>query len=350
MQSNGTRVILVAAVLVLMAQMISPSQNKPLDVKTFLRKYIELSDKEIQKIRNGEALAKLIDTGEKPEVMIFGGIYIDAPIESYLKIYRNVKVLEKEEAYFAVEVFSDPPKLSDLDRLELPEEDIDSLKDCKVGDCEVQAVMTDIKTLQKTVNWKSETRYDQVNALVRKELYKGLLEYQKGGLKALGSYRDKNYELNMYETLKALLNRSDLFPVHIPKLYNYLLNYPQAKLKGSEDFFYWEKVKFGLKPTIRVNHVTIYEAEDRPARPVLIANKQLYSSHYFQVAVDMYFCVKDAGRDGFYLLTLKESRQHGLTGIKGSLLRKVSTSKARESMEKALQFMKGKLEDTPRRK
>jgi len=349
MQRNINRMVLVAAALILMAPVIARAQSKPLDVETFLRKYIELSDKDIQKINNGEALAKVIDTGEKPEVVIFGGVYVDAPVESYLRVYRNVKELEKEEAFLAVEVFSDPPKLSDLDRLELPKDDIDSLKDCKVNDCEVQVVATDIQTLQKTIDWESDSRYDQVNALARGELYEALLIYQKGGLRALGSYRDKEYELNMYDTLEALLDRSDLFPVHISKLYNYLLNYPDAELEGSEDFFYWEKVKFGLKPTIRVNHVTVYEDKGHPARPVLIANKQLYSSHYFQVAVDMSSCVKHASKAGFYLFTLKGSRQHGLTGFTGSVARKISTSRARGSTEKALQVMKAKLEDTPSR-
>jgi hypothetical protein len=329
----------------LMATGIAMSQTEPLDVETFLRQYIKLTDDEIRQVSEGEALAKVIDTGEKPEVVIFGGVYIEAPIEDYIKVSRNVKGLEKTENYLAVEVFSDPPKLSDLDRLELPKEDIDSLKDCEVGDCEIQMVATTIETLQKTVNWKSDDRYDEVNALARKELYEGLLEYKKGGLKALGSYRDHEHERNMYDTLEALLNRGDLMPVGASKLFAYLLSYPDASLEGSEDFFYWENVKFGLKPTLRMNHVTIYQAEDHPSHPYVIANKQLYSSHYFQVAVDLSFCVRDVKRDGFYLITIKGSRQHGLTGFTGSIARRIAVGRARDGMEKGLQFLKANLEE-----
>ena len=32
---------------------------------------------------------------------------------------------------------------------------------------------------------------------------------------------------------------------------------PKAELPGSEEFL-WSKVKFGLKPTVRVSHVVIY--------------------------------------------------------------------------------------------
>ena len=71
-----------------------------------------------------------------------------------------------------------------------------------------------------------------------------------------------------------------------------------------------------------------------------IAVKQLYASHYFLVALDLWFCVDDPDRGGFYLLTVKGSRQHGLTGFTGSILRKVVVGRTRASMEKALDHMK----------
>jgi hypothetical protein len=47
---------------------------------------------------------------------------------------------------------------------------------------------------------------------------------------------------------------------------------------------------------------------------------------------------------GFFLVTIKASRQHGLTGLKGSLLRGVITGRTRDSTEKGLAGMKRKLE------
>jgi len=43
-------------------------------------------------------------------------------------------------------------------------------------------------------------------------------------------------------------------------------------------------------------------------------------------------------------VTIKASRQHGLTGLKGSLLRGVITGRTRDSTEKGLAGMKRKLE------
>ena len=99
---------------------------------------------------------------------------------------------------------------------------------------------------------------------------------------------------------------------------------------------YWEKVNFGMKPTIRINHAVIYNVKAQGRDISVVAIKQLYASHYFHTALDLTVCVADpSAPGGFYLLTLKGSEQDGLTGVKGSILRKVvvkrsaSRSKAR---------------------
>ena len=77
-----------------------------------------------------------------------------------------------------------------------------------------------------------------------------------------------------------------------------------------------------------------------------VAVKQLYASHYFHTALDVSVCVPDARsqRPGFYLITLKGSEQDGLTGMKGSMLRKVVVDKTRSSLEKALTALKQTIE------
>jgi len=48
-------------------------------------------------------------------------------------------------------------------------------------------------------------------------------------------------------------------------------------------------VKFGLKPTLRVVHLLTMNG--KPGDPIAfaIAEKQLYSSHYFETALDFSF-------------------------------------------------------------
>jgi len=64
-------------------------------------------------------------------------------------------------------------------------------------------------------------------------------------------------------------------------------------------------------------------------------------------------CVDDgapAAPRGFYLLTIKGSEQEGLTGVKGSVLRKVVVDRTRSSLESALASIKRSVEQSaPRR-
>ena len=108
--------------------------------------------------------------------------------------------------------------------------------------------------------------------------------------------------------------------------------------------FYWEEVNFGLKPTFRIVQRIVYRGASPTDPAYAVAEKQLYASHYFETALDLTVCIKDAQRPGFYIITVKGSKQAGLTGLKGSIVRKVAVDKARSSLERVLLTIKQRLE------
>jgi hypothetical protein len=82
-----------------------------------------------------------------------------------------------------------------------------------------------------------------------------------------------------------------------------------------------------------------------PVVAYAIAEKQLYSSHYFETALDLSFCIRrgdDAKQPGFYLIMAMGSEQAGLTGVKGSIVRK--TAVARSNLQEALTTIRNTLE------
>lgn len=79
----------------------------------------------------------------------------------------------------------------------------------------------------------------------------------------------------------------------------------------------------------------------------MVVTKQLYASHYFQLAADLSACVPESGRrneKGFVLITVKTSMQEGLTGFKGTLMRGAVVSRTKSAQEKALVAIKRALE------
>ena len=313
----------------------------------FFHEFVGLNDAEIREIRDGKAVAKTLDAPTADQVFVFGSVYINSTPERYLKFASDIDALRKLPSFLALRKFSDPPQLSDLTGFTLDEEDFKQLKNCKPGHCEVQLPSEAMEEFQRSVNWSASDASDQANRLAKQMALQALLNYERGGNSALGTYRDKNHPAAVAETFASLLNRSKALPVYLPELREYLLNYPKADSSGIESEFYWEKVNFGLKPTIRLVQAIVYQGKS-PERPAYaVAVKQLYASHYFESALDLTVCVKDdehPAHPGFYLITMKGSQQAGLTGLKGGIVRKVAVGKTRSSLEKTLASIKQKLE------
>jgi len=94
-----------------------------------------------------------------------------------------------------------------------------------------------------------------------------------------------------------------------------------------------------------------------PEQPAyVVAEKQLYSSHYFETALDLTLCIRgtdsqkndsqkaDSQKNGFYLVKVEASEQAGLTGMKGSIVRRVAVGKTVSSLQSSLTAIKGALE------
>jgi hypothetical protein len=298
-------------------------------------------------IDKGRPVAKDLSWGTSSEVFVFGAVHITGSPGAYLKMARNVPALSGTPGYLGVGEIPENATSANLAGLSLDPDDIKALRKCREGSCDVQLPTSSIQAFQDAVNWSQPDPAGQVNALARGMVLDLVREYRRGGNVALGVYRDKEHPALVAQQFETMVSRSATLPEVIPELRQYLLNYPGADLPGADSFFFWENVDFGLKPTIRVNHGVIYEAGNPKGSISAVAIKQLYASHYFHTALDVNVCVVDTARPappGFYLLTLKSSEQDGLTGMKGSILRKVVVSKTRSSLEKALAAIKDTIE------
>src|SRR4030095_4692004 len=105
---------------------------------------------------------------------------------------------------------------------------------------------------QKPVNWTAPDAASQASRLAQQMALQALLAYEKGGNEALGVYRDKDHPTRVAETFQSLLARLKSLPVYLPDVNRLLLEYPEVQLENAHSEFYWEKVDFGLKPTVRM--------------------------------------------------------------------------------------------------
>jgi len=333
--------------LLVAVSLVSTAADTRVPLKVFTD--LGLTAKQTAAIEAGQPVAKVIAWGESSEIYVFGAVHIDGSPEAFLQAARDVGRLSGKPGYQGAGELRENATVADLGGLALDPDDVKALEDCRAGSCDVQLPTTAIQAFRDGVNWSRPDAAEQVNALARPMVLQLLKAYRSGGNKALGEYRDKQHPARIADQFKTMIGRASALPDVIPGLRRYLLEYPNAELADADSFFYWEKVSFGMKPTIRVNHGVIHRGRTQGRDFGVVAIKQLYASHYFHTALDMSVCVDDGGATtahGFYLLTLKGSEQDGLTGIKGSIVRKMVVDKTRSSLETALASIKSSVEQS----
>jgi hypothetical protein len=340
--------VATAALLLLIGASALPgsAQSNP-DLQTFFRQDLGLSQDQVAAIRSGQPVAKNMPSRTPAEVFLVGAVYIHAAPESYVRFARDFDRLRKLPGYLAIGEFSNPPRLSDPKGFAFDSDDIQALKNCKPGDCPIQMPTSSIEELRQSVDLSAPDAKQQVNRFVQKAALERLIAYQRDGNTALGVYNDKRNPTEVPEQFKYMLSYSTALPKYLPDFYNYLLTYPNGKPPNVEDTFYWAKVKFGLKPTLRVIQMVTMRGSPADEVAYAIAEKQLYSSHYFETALDLSFCVRgsdDSKQPGFYLIMAMGSEQAGLTGLKGSIIRKVAVGRSVSSLQKSLTVIRNTLE------
>jgi len=57
----------------------------------FFRECVGLTEDQMSEIRNGKAIAKILESRTPDEVFVFGAVYVKAPPKSYLKLASDVE-------------------------------------------------------------------------------------------------------------------------------------------------------------------------------------------------------------------------------------------------------------------
>jgi hypothetical protein len=286
------RIFLVAVLALPLTTLDSPVfAQMSSEVKNLLSQRIGLSQDQTSAVQRGQPFAKNMKPRTPAEIFVFGVIYVNVAPENYMRLERDVNRVRRGRLYGTITKFNDPPQLSDLRGFGFDSDDVKGLKDCKPGHCTVQmpasATMDDFR---KSVNWTAPNVDEEVNQFVQKLALSRVQQYQKEGNSIFGKvYNEKGKQVNVSDQFKYILSYYQALPRGLPELYKYILDYPNAKPANVENSFYWEKMNFGLKPTLRIVHVLTMQG-NKPDQPLyVIAEKQLYASHYFETGLGPYF-------------------------------------------------------------
>jgi hypothetical protein len=229
--------------------------------------------------------------------------------------------------------------VADLKDLTLDADDITAISSCEVGSCNMKLSSAMITRL------RGDTKKTPPEQLFREILAEYVRTYLASGNGALVEYRDKPAAVSLGSEFQDMLSTATYLRDYSPEFYAYLQNYPRGKPAGVEDFIYWSKEKFGLKPVISVTHSFIYQ---RPGTSdVLIISKQIYASHYFDASVGMAGSIAGVpagSRPYSYVFYFNRSRIDALGGMLGGVANSLIRQQLKDGMVTNLKLARQRLE------
>jgi hypothetical protein len=320
------------------------AQDARREVTDFLAK-AGFTAAEVGQMDAGQVIAHSDPGSTNGELLTSAAVKILVPRENVLAYYAQMVTYVDGKVTLAYSKFSSPPTQADVKALAFDASEISELRTCKPADCDLHIGGAGLDTLRSAINWKAPDAAEQVNAFARKQAVAYVTAYQAQGDAALVTYTNTSKPVSMKETWQGLIGNSPLFHQYLPELAKYLTGFPNAKLPGGRDVFYWVKENYGRKPVISIVHAVIYEPPSQKDR-VIVVQKQLYASHYY----DGSFAIADViqgnenGKPVSYLLYGNRSRGDLLKGGFGGLQGNVAKSQTRKAAIDTLTTIKTMLE------
>ena len=315
------------------------------DLDFFLRKQVGVTPLELSNLEKGQTIVKLPKTSDTREVAVFAVVRLDVPPEFFVDSVRDIVTFKTGDNVMKTGKFSNPPRLEDLSGLTLEPADIEGLRRCRVNNCDMKLPARTIERFRKEVNWSAPNYRERASELFRLVLLENVQNYLKAGNAALGEYNDKAYVLRIADEFATLLQPAPYMYAYSAEFEKHLKGFPHANDVGAEDFIYWSKEKFGMKPVVSVTHVSIYKRNTPSGLHVLIASKGIYATHYFEVSLGMtgfVQCLSEPNRS--YLIYINRSRADALRGLFAGLKRSLISGSVRDGTRKNMELIKERLE------
>jgi len=332
-------VVLVWAVLC-SATAVTYGQTSMAELQNRLQQKAAFDETDFAALQRGETIVKLAPAQDKSEIAVSGLVSLRATADEFLRSYRDSLTHKNNAAVMEIGTFGAAPALADLANLTLEPTDIEDLKACAVGDCQLKLSSAMIERFAGEVNWQAADYAQQATQLFKTMLLEYVKDYRTRGDAALIAYHDKRNEVRLADEQQAVSHVSSYLNDVFATMQSTRDN---SRLRPLEELLVWSKIKFGLKPVISINHITIYKGDQAFGPQVLAVSKQIYANHYFNSSLALTGFVTVAG-PASYLVYENRSRADGLEGPFSKIKRSIVQNKALEGLKGILEHSKITLE------
>lgn len=338
---NSVRALISLFTIILVTQSAS-AQNGTWNLDRILREGAAFDQADLAEVQLGQPVVTRLPPSLKQEVAVYGLVRVEAPAEVFLQSFRDTLATKSNAAILEIGRFGNLPTLEDLKALTMEGRDVEDLKRCVVGNCDLKLSVKMIEQFQNALNWQSTDYASRATELYKVMLLDYVRDYLKRGDAALIEYADKPKTSSLLEGQQALLSS-------LPTSFNeFRQNGDSLSTQGwlpIENAIVWSKIKFGMKPVLAINHVLIFKSEQEFGPQIIVLSKQIYANHYFDASIALTGLARNSsGNHEHYLFYENHSLADGLQGMFTGIKRKLIEREALDGLKGVLRGTKLRLD------
>jgi hypothetical protein len=311
------------------------------DPFSLLTPAIRLTPADRRALDEGKSVARTLD-GPNDQVGIFAISPVAAPGSTLIERARAIEDLKRSSFVSSIGRFSDPPRLEDLDALQLSPRDVDVAAACKPGRCSFKFTDDEIALLHTAAAAEQGDRAARYQRGFRRVVLGRVTSYLAGGLSALPPVVNRGRPICLDRIFNEVLAASP--PLASAPCAAEWLRDGTAAVEGVESFVYWSQETYGAgKPVVVVTHVGLV-APRQPGQPAVVIGKQIFASRYMTGGLALTAVVTDAANGRNYLIYVNRSGVDLLGGVFGPIKRAVLESRLKREVPEIVGKLRTRLE------
>lgn len=142
------------------------------------------------------------------------------------------------------------------------------------------------------------------------------------------------------DDLRRLIQQAQTVNDLAPEFLAYLAGYPKTALANVDQLLYWASTAADSSPIVSVHHLVVYHP---PGREVWIADKTIYATRYIDAGVLAIALYDSPGGDGFYAIAGSRVKSSELSGAAATILRRRIDSSAIDTVKTYLEWLRDSL-------
>jgi hypothetical protein len=256
----------------------------------------------------GDIVTKMLDAENKSEIRTLVVLHVPASEGQFLACLKDPQCMKRAGDMVGAGLLPDKPATDDLRGVGLDKRELGVLSHCQVNHCDIRLSAEDIERFRKDIPWTTPESRTKAEELFRELVAGYATSYRSGGDEVLPTYSNNPHPIRVHDSLHDLMATSLPVLDQVPELLRYVHDFPASSLKPIDQFLYWYKERMWRETVIAVNHVVIYERNDKDAKRLFTVSKQIFASNYYDSSLEVAEFYRPEGADHSTLVFLGASR------------------------------------------